>query len=115
MRGLSLLLLPFVSDFAGLRPRGLLQSRLHRHSTPTNALVADKLGRMHIGAVFAPTSSRIRSAVVMAAYLGGIAYGALGNHTAAFLAAGILAILAALMASRINREPLPPVPDGQRP
>ena len=38
----------------------------------------------------------------MAAYHGGIAYGALGNHTAAFLAAGILAILAAL----INREPL---------
>ena len=51
----------------------------------------------------------------MAAYLGGIAYGALNNHTAAFLAAGILAILAALMASRINREPLPPVQDGQRP
>jgi hypothetical protein len=70
---------------------------------------------MHIGAVFAPISSRIRSAVVMAAYLGGIAYGALGNHTAAFLAAGILAILAALMASRINREQLPPLPDGQRP
>jgi len=46
----------------------------------------------------------------MAAYLGGIAYGALGNYTA-FLAAGILAILA----SRINREPLPPVQDGQRP
>ena len=51
----------------------------------------------------------------MAAYHGGIAYGALGNHTAAFLAAGILAILAALMAALINREPLPTVPDGQRP
>ena len=47
----------------------------------------------------------------MSAYHGGIAYCALGNHTAAFLAAGILAILAAL----INREPLPTVPDGQRP
>jgi len=29
--------------------------------------------------------------------------------------AGILAILAALLASRVNREPLSPVPAGSRP
>jgi predicted MFS family arabinose efflux permease len=48
----------------------------------------------------------------LAAYLGGVARDSLGDYTVAFLAAGRLAIVAALMASRINREPLSPVQAG---
>jgi hypothetical protein len=36
----------------------------------------------------------------------------LGDYTLAFLAAGVLAILAALMAYLINRRPLSPAPAG---
>ncbi len=44
----------------------------------------------------------------LASYLGGVARDSLGDYTAAaFLAAGALAILAALMASRISRGPSP--------
>jgi predicted MFS family arabinose efflux permease len=46
--------------------------------------------------------------VALASYLGGVARDSLGDYTVAFLAAGVLALLAALMASRINRRSLPP-------
>jgi predicted MFS family arabinose efflux permease len=42
-----------------------------------------------------------------AAYLGGVARDSLGDYTAAFLAAGILAVLAALFDTRVSRAPLP--------
>ncbi len=42
----------------------------------------------------------------LASYLGGVSRDSLGDYTAAFLAAGALAILTALMASsRISRGP----------
>ncbi len=63
MRGLSLLLLPFVTYLAGLSVFAVCFSLDYIVIVaPTVPLVTDKLGRMHIGAVFAPTSSRSRSA-----------------------------------------------------
>lgn len=63
IRGLSLLLLPFVTYFAGLSVFAVFFGLDYIATVPpTVALAADKLGRMHIGAVFAPTSSRTRSA-----------------------------------------------------
>jgi hypothetical protein len=63
LRGLSLLLLPFVTYLAWLSVFSVFFSLDYIVIVPpTVALVADKLGRMHIGAVFAPTSSRTRSA-----------------------------------------------------
>ena len=63
LRGLSLLLLPFVTYFAGLSIFAVFFGLDYIATVPpTVALAADKLGRLHIGAVFAPTSSGSRSA-----------------------------------------------------
>jgi sugar phosphate permease len=116
LRGLSLLLLPFVTEFAGLAVFAVFFGLDYIATVPpTVALVADRFGRMNVGAVFGWVFFSHQVGAAMASYLGGVARDSLGNYTAAFLAAGILAILAALMASRVNREPLPPVPAGSRP
>ena len=116
LRGLSLLLLPFVTEFAGLAVFAVFFGLDYIATVPpTVALVADRFGRMNVGAVFGWVFFSHQVGAAMASYLGGVARDSLGDYTAAFLAAGILAILAALMASRITREPLPPVPAGSRP
>jgi len=116
LRGLSLLLLPFVTEFAGLAVFAVFFGLDYIATVPpTVALVADRFGRMNVGAVFGWVFFSHQVGAALASYLGGVARDSLGDYTAAFLAAGILAILAALMASRVNREPLPPVPAGSRP
>ena len=115
LRGLSLLLLPFVTEFAGLAVFAVFFGLDYIATVPpTVALVADRFGRMNVGAVFGWVFFSHQVGAALASYLGGVARDSLGDYTAAFLAAGILAILAALMASRVNREPLPPVPAGLR-
>ena len=49
----------------------------------------------------------------LASYLGGVARDSLGDYKLAFLAAGILAILAALLASQIKREPSKPIGEAR--
>jgi MFS family permease len=116
LRGLSLLLLPFVTEFAGLAVFAVFFGLDYIATVPpTVALVADRFGRMNVGAVFGWVFFSHQVGAALASYLGGVARDSLGDYTAAFLAAGILAILAALMASRVNCEPLPPVPAGSRP
>jgi sugar phosphate permease len=116
LRGLSLLLLPFVTEFAGLAVFAVFFGLDYIATVPpTVALVADRFGRMNVGAVFGWVFFSHQVGAALASYLGGVARDSLGNYTAAFLVAGILAILAALLASRIIREPLPPVPAGSRP
>ena len=110
LRGLSLLLLPFVTDFAGLAVFAVFFGLDYIATVPpTVALVADRFGRLNVGAVFGWVFFSHQVGAALASYLGGVARDSLGDYTMAFLAAGILAILAALMASRINREPLTPV------
>jgi sugar phosphate permease len=116
LRGLSLLLLPFVTEFAGLAAFAVFFGLDYIATVPpTVALVADRFGRMNVGAVFGWVFFSHQVGAALASYLGGVARDSLGDYTAAFLAAGILAILAALMASRITREPLSPVLAGSRP
>ena len=116
LRGLSLLLLPFVTEFAGLAVFAVFFGLDYIATVPpTVALVADRFGRMNVGAVFGWVFFSHQVGAALASYLGGVARDSLGDYTAAFLAAGVLAILAALIASRVNREPLPPVPAGTRP
>jgi predicted MFS family arabinose efflux permease len=116
LRGLSLLLLPFVTEFAGLAVFAVFFGLDYIATVPpTVALVADRFGRMNVGAVFGWVFFSHQVGAALASYLGGVARDSLGDYTAAFLAAGILAILAALMASRITREPPSPFPAGSRP
>ncbi len=60
---------------------------------------------MNVGAVFGWVFFSHQLGAALASYLGGVARDSLGDYTAAFLAAGALAILAALMASRISCGP----------
>ncbi|WP_207956039.1 MFS transporter [Rubrobacter marinus] len=115
LRGLSLLLLPFVDAFAGLAIFAIFFGLDYIATVPpTVALVADRFGRAHVGTVFGWVFFAHQIGAALAAYLGGVARDSLGDYTAAFLAAGVLAILAALMASRVSRASLPPAGAGAR-
>ena len=111
-RGLSLLLLPFVDTFAGLSVFAVFFGLDYIATVPpTVALVADRFGRANVGTVFGWVFFAHQIGAASAAYLGGVARDSLGDYTAAFLAAGILAVLAALLATRVSRAPLPS-PEG---
>ena len=113
LRGLSLLLLPFVTDFSGLAIFAIFFGLDYIATVPpTVALVADRFGRLHVGAVFGWVFFSHQIGAALASYLGGVARDSLGDYTLAFLAAGVLAILAALMAYLINRRPLSTAPAG---
>jgi len=105
LRGLSLLLLPFVTDFAGLAVFAVFFGLDYIATVPpTVALVADRFGRLNVGTVFGWVFCAHQIGAASASYLGGVARDSLGDYTAAFLIAGILAILAALMASLVRRD-----------
>jgi predicted MFS family arabinose efflux permease len=107
-RGLSLLLLPFVDTFAGLSVFAVFFGLDYIATVPpTVALVADRFGRANVGTVFGWVFFAHQIGAASAAYLGGVARDTLGDYTAAFIAAGILAVLAALLATRVSRAPLP--------
>ena len=119
MRGLSLLLCCRSSrTLAGLSVFAVFFGLDYIATVPpTVMLVADRFGRMNVGAVFGWVFFSHQVGAALASYLGGVARDSLGDYRAAFLVAGLLAILAALMASRITREPLSPEstgPEGAR-
>lgn len=118
LRGLSLLLLPFVTEFAGLAVFAVFFGLDYIATVPpTVALVADRFGRMHVGTVFGWVFFSHQLGAALASYLGGVVRDTLGDYTVAFLAAGILAIMAALMALLVRRaHPSPGTgePEGVR-
>src|ERR687894_177010 len=115
LRGLSLLLLPFVTEFAGLTVFAVFFGLDYIATVPpTVALVADRFGRANVGAVFGWVFFAHQIGAALASYLGGVIRVSLGDYTAAFLGAGILAILASLMVLVIRREPTPFGPEAAR-
>jgi sugar phosphate permease len=115
LRGLSLLLLPFVTEFAGLAVFAVFFGLDYIATVPpTVALVADRFGRANVGAVFGWVFFSHQVGAALASYLGGLVRVSLGNYTAAFLGAGLLAILASLMVLVISRESTPFGPEGAR-
>lgn len=115
LRGLSLLILPFVDRFAGLAFFAIFFGLDYIATVPpTVALLADRFGRMHVGTVFGWVFFAHQIGAASASYLGGVSRDALGDYTLAFLTASALAVMAALMALAVNREPAPPVPDTAR-
>lgn len=115
LRGLSLLLLPFVDQFAGLAVFAIFFGLDYIATVPpTVALVADRFGRAHVGAVFGWVFFGHQVGAALASYLGGVARDSLGDYTAAFLAAGVLAVFASLMALLVRREAAPPSPEAAR-
>ena len=108
-RGLSLLLLPFVTSYAGLTAFSILFGLDYIATVPpTTALVADTFGRKHVGTVFGWIFCAHQIGAALAAWLGGVAHDLLGHYGTAFLVAGILAITAAALSLRIGRVPAQP-------
>jgi MFS family permease len=107
LRGLSLFLLPFVTDFGGLAVFSVFFGLDYIATVPpTVALVSDAFGRRSVGTVFGWVFLFHQLGAALAAWLGGVARDALGDYQAAFLTAGALAVLAAGLALRVKRGPL---------
>ena len=97
--------LPFVTEFAGLAVFAVFFGLDYIATVPpTVALVADRFGRANVGAVFGWVFFGHQIGAALASYLGGIVRVSVGDYTAAFLGAGVLAILASLMVLVIRRE-----------
>ncbi|WP_240738170.1 MFS transporter [Deinococcus fonticola] len=101
-RGLSLLLLPALPPGASLGAFAVLFGLDYIATVPpTVALTARRFGAANVGTVY--------GWVFFAHQLGGVVRDQLGQYGPAFLAAGVLALLAAGLALGVTR-PVPPTP-----
>lgn len=109
-RGLSLLLLPWITTPAGLAFFAILFGLDYIATVPpTVSLVADTFGRRNVGTVFGWVFCAHQIGAALAAWMGGVARETAGDYGLAFLTAGVLAVAAGLMALRIRRQAtLPP-------
>ncbi len=108
-RGLSLLLLPFINTPAGMAFFAILFGLDYIATVPpTVSLVAERFGRRQVGTVYGWVFCAHQIGAASAAWLGGEVREVWGDYAVAFLAAGVLAVLAGLLALRIQRRtPLP--------
>lgn len=105
-RGVSLFLLPWVSDFSGLAIFAVIYG-LDWFATlpPTVGLIADRFGRRSVGGVYGWVFLSHQVGSAAAAYLAGAVRVWMGDYGLAFLAAGTLAVVAAGLSLRVSREP----------
>jgi MFS family permease len=118
LRGCSLLLLPFVRDYAGLVVFAIIYG-LDWFATvpPSMALTADTFGRHNVGKVYGWIfMSHQIGAAIMASAAGAVRTH-LGNYDAAFFAGGIIAMIAAICALNIKpkSKEAAPSPIGAQP
>jgi MFS family permease len=111
LRGLSLLILPFVKDFSGLTIFAIVYG-LDWFATvpPSMAITADTFGRQNVGKVYGWIfmSHQIGAAIMASA--AGAARDYLGEYNAAFIAGGFIAMIAAGLAMQIKVKPRESVP-----
>jgi sugar phosphate permease len=104
LRGVSLLVLPQVTDPTGLTVFAVLFGLDYIATVPpTIKLCADSFGRQNVGTVYGWVFCAHQVGAAVASSLGGIAYDAFGNYLLAFTTAGFIGIAAALLALLINR------------
>lgn len=105
-RGVSLLFLPFVHDSAGIVVFSVLFGLDYIATVPpTVALVADAFGRQNVGVVYGWVFAAHQLGAGIAAFAAGIVREHVGDYTAAFVAAGWLAIVAGFASLAIRRRP----------
>lgn len=106
LRGVSLLILPFVKDFSGLVVFAIVYG-LDWFATvpPSMAITADTFGRQNVGKVYGWIfmSHQIGAAIMASA--AGAVRDYLGEYNAAFLAGGFIAMIAAGLALQIKPKP----------
>jgi MFS family permease len=103
LRGVSLLVLPFVTDTIGLTVFAILFGLDYIATVPpTIKLCADAFGRQNIGTVYGFVFCAHQIGAAAASWLGGVAFDALGNYVVAFIAAGFIAMGAGLAALLVS-------------
>jgi MFS family permease len=106
MRGVSLLILPFVKDFSGLVVFAIIYG-LDWFATvpPSMAITADTFGRQNVGKVYGWIfMSHQIGAAIMASTAGAIRTW-MGDYQFAFLSGGVIAMIAAGLALQIKLKP----------
>jgi predicted MFS family arabinose efflux permease len=108
LRGISLFLLPYLTDLSGLTVFAIIFGLDYIATVPpTVALTADVFGRHNVATIYGWVFCAHQIGAALAAQAGGLIHDALGDYTIAFLFAGALAVAGGLMALRIDRTPLP--------
>jgi len=116
LRGLSLVILPFVKDFTGLLVFAVIYG-LDWFATvpPSMALTADTFGKQNVGKVYGWIfMSHQIGAAIMASVAGAIRVW-LGDYQLAFLSGGVIAMIAAGLALQIRPKPRDAVPTPAAP
>jgi sugar phosphate permease len=113
LRGVSLLILPFVRSFSGLVIFAIIYG-LDWFATvpPSMAITADTFGRHNVGKVYGWIfmSHQIGAAIMASA--AGAVRDHLGEYNAAFMAGGFIAMIAAGLALQIKTKPKEAAPPG---
>lgn len=105
-RGLSLFLLPYVSGVFGLSVFAIMFGLDYIATVPpTTALVADTFGRRNVGTVYGWVFCSHQVGAALAAWLGGVTRDMFGDYLLAFLVAGAIAMIAALLSLQIRHTP----------
>ena len=105
-RGLSLFLLPYVSGVFGLSVFAIMFGLDYIATVPpTTALVADTFGRRNVGTVYGWVVCAHQVGAALAAWLGGVTRDMFGDYLLAFLVAGAIAMIAALLSLQIRHTP----------
>ncbi|MFC4638246.1 MFS transporter [Deinococcus hohokamensis] len=98
-RGLSLAILPFLPPGLAFSAFAVLFGLDYIATVPpTTALTADTFGRENVGTVYGWVFCAHQVGAALASWLGGVSRDALGSYSAAFLAAAVLAVAAAVLA-----------------
>jgi sugar phosphate permease len=111
LRGVSLLILPFVKDFNGLVLFAIVYG-LDWFATvpPSMAITADTFGRQNVGRVYGWIfMSHQVGAAIMASTAGAIRTW-MGDYQFAFLSGGVIAMIAAGLALQIKLKPKEAIP-----
>ena len=96
-RGISLFLVPVIHDRLGLVAFAVLFGLDYIATVPpTVALAADAFGRQNVGTVYGWVFASHQAGAALAAWGGGFIREQTGDYAVAFLAAGVMAVLAGL-------------------
>jgi MFS family permease len=112
LRGLSLLIVPFLSGLPELAAFAVIFGLDYIATVPpTTTLCADIFGRKHVGTIFGWIFASHQLGAALIASLAGVARVQFGTYDQAFLATGLFAVAGGLMALAIQRAPRPaPLP-----
>ncbi len=106
LRGVSLLILPFVKDFSGLVVFAIVYG-LDWFATvpPSMAITADTFGRQNVGKVYGWIFMSHQIGAAIMASTAGAVRDYLGEYNVAFMAGGFIAMIAAGLALQIKPKP----------